>query len=399
MNTNNLTQYRIPFGDPAWYRFRSTGLTDEDSQKFSCPKYEGGIGSSEMPHVQRLMDDWPPCPQEIYHTKVGSLELKDRTNMNMVLGQMLEPFIAILWRIYEGPECNYAAKAREYLFGDAKTRAALTTRDSYNLNGYYVNNKYPYLFSSYDNWARKGTVGLLHGKDGKPMIHKYGFPVECKRVSRKYARTWVNGIPDPHVVQLNQEMICSNSDYGEIAVLYDDNKFEIFPFYRNKEICDSVIESGKMFWNKVMPAREWWALRNKYYMEGKSNEAEHMQALIDSNEPEPLESEAYNEWIRGRVDTIIPTTEGDYDLYEELQIDESCLLYSGMIDGIRTGIQNKIFKLISQTGAEKIDFGAYGYVTYKPDKNGKKSLRKYLTFKPSKELAEEEFKKLNFKLM
>jgi hypothetical protein len=400
MNTTGITQYRVPFGSKEWHNFRTIGINEKEAAELGCKPYEGGIGSSEIAKVCGLLEDYPPCIQQIYHWKVGDEQSTSQANKNTVMGQFMEPAIGIIWKIFDGDQYAWPARFFEYMHGDAKTRQMLTVRKSRNLSGYYVNNKYPYLFSSYDFFAEKGTPGLIKDENGRLKIFKYGFPIECKRIKRAYARTFESGYPEEHSVQVHQEMICSNSDYGEIAALYDDNDFEIIPLIRNEQMCDYIIKWGLEFWNKVLKSREALKLMNKYYELAKLEEAEYQQAIINSNEPEMGKGLASYDYKKAKYkEGIIKIVEGDIDTYFSALSYNLCGKIVGLIEAQQQGYKNQFMQIFETGGYSEINFGSAGKITYEPDKNGKRAMRVPVTSSaPMNPRAEEEFNKLNFEL-
>ena len=395
MNTNNLSIYRIPTEHEAWFKFRTVGITDEDAALFKCESYNGGVGASESAGLLGLQKKYRPCPQEIYAFKAGISSPTQQTNRAMVRGKILEPIAAQIWKLFDGDVDSWTIGIMDYMTGDRETKKQLSVRNCRNLSGYYVNKNYPWLFSSLDYFAEKNTPGLMDGK-----IHPDGFPIEVKTINSYYAKLWEAGVPPAFVCQLNQEMICTNSDYGEIACLFPDEfRFEIFPFYRDDELCARIVHWTEIFWNKVLEARESVKLRDKFFKEGKMNEGEHQQAIIDSNEPEPDDSEAYNEYIREQYKQVIPTIPGDMALFNECTQYLTANMYSDMLESKKVYVKNKLMKLLESSGAAEISFDALGKVTYAADKNGKRTLRVATKIVPPKSQVENEFNKLNFKLI
>jgi hypothetical protein len=394
MNNNNLSKFNIPFASDLWHKFRTVGINEAEAKSLGCQPYAGGVGGSEIGTILGLTKKYRPCTAEIFHYKVGDSVPQQSTNRAMLRGKILEPIVSAIWQLCSGDDDMWVHSFEEYQNGDRETRSRLAVRKARKINAYHVNNQYPWLFSSLDYFAEKGTPGIMDGK-----IHDEGFPVEIKTVNQNYAKLWQDGIPIYHVLQLNQEMICTNSEYGEIAVLFpDDFSFRIFPFYKDQELCDRIIHWSKAFWDKVLESRIALKKRDKFYAEGKSNDAEHMQSIIDSNEPEPDDGEAYNEYIKECYKQVIPSVPGNAQLFDLCLEDEACRLYAGMIEDKRTGIQNQLMKVLETTGAEEISFDSLGKVTYKANKNKVRSLRYDLKMKPSKSKAEEHFQNLVFNL-
>jgi len=377
MNNTNLTQYRVPFGTDLWHKFRTVGINEEESKSLGCKPYSGGIGASEIGALLGLTKNYRPCPAETFHYKVGSLTPTQNANRAMLRGKILEPIVKDVWTLYQGEgDESWVQSMEDYQNGDRATREMLAVRKARKMNAYFVNNDYPWLFSSLDYFAEKGTMGLLPGPGGLPQKFEEGFPVEIKTINQNYARLWLEGVPPYHICQLNQEMICTNSNYGEIAVLFpDDFSFKVFPFYKDEDLCNRIIHWSRKFWDKVIQSRKAKVYMDKYYAQGDINKGEEMQAIIDSNEPEPDDGEAYNEYIREKYKQIIPSTEGSIELYNDTMTYKVCAGINGLLEDKQRYVKNKILKILEATGAEIIDFEALGKITYAANKNGNRTLR------------------------
>jgi hypothetical protein len=70
-----------------------------------------------------------------------------------------------------------------------------------------------------------------------------------------------------------------------------------------------------------------------------------------------------------------------------------------LLDDRQRGIKNQILKLLETTGAQRINFGDMGKITYNEDKNKNRTLLlNTKSIMPLKDRAEQEFNKLNFDL-
>lgn len=395
MNTQNLTIYRIPTESAAWFRFRTTGLLPEDCEKHNCPPYASGIGASEIGNILGLQKKYRPCKAEVYHIKSGGLQDTQQANRAMIRGKMFEPITAQIWKLFDGETESWVQSIMDFMGGNRQLKEQLSVRNCRKVSGYYVNNEFPYLFSSLDYFAEKNTMGM------DKRNHPDGFPVECKTISTNYSKLWLEGVPPSHVAQINQEMMCTNSDYGEIAVLFPDNfEFKIFPFNRDEELCDRIKYWGNDFWQSVLRAREARKEMDAYSIKGNKDKADEMQSIIDSGEPEPDNGEAYEAYMKERYTQIIKSTPGDSDLYDEAMHYKLCSEIAKLLEQDQQGVQNKCLKLLETTGAEEIDFDALGKITYYANKNKVRTLRidGVKSLYPIKQKAEDEFNKIDFNL-
>jgi hypothetical protein len=396
MNATNITRYQIPIANDAWHRFRTIGLTPLDCEQFKCSPYDGGIGASEIGNLLGLTKKYRPCPAEVFHYKVGTAMPSQIANRAMLRGKILEPIVKDIWSLYNGEDDAWVPVMEDYREGDRATRDMLSIRKATKRNAYFVNGDFPWLFSSLDYFAEKNTAGILDGK-----IHTEGFPVEVKTINQNYAKLWEAGCPPYHVCQLNQEMICTNSNYGEIAVLFpDDFSFRIFPFYRDEELCQRIIDYSKEWWGKVLESREAKKQMDKFYQLGQMEKGEEMQAIIDSNEPEPDDGEAYLAYIKERFQPgAIESIEGEIPLYYETLEYKLAAEISGLLDDKQRGIKNRILKILETSGAQKIDFGGMGKITFNADKNGNRTLRvDTKPLMPLQDRADKEYLKIDFNL-
>jgi hypothetical protein len=129
----------------------------------------------------------------------------------------------------------------------------------------------------------------------------------------------------------------------------------------------------------------------------KGNE---MQSIIDSNEPEPDDGEAYQQYIRERYKPgFVEIIEGEVDLYYESMEYKLAASISSLLDDKQRGFKNKILKILETTGSQQINFGDMGRISYLPNKNDDRTLRvDTKPIFPIKEVAENEYAKINFNL-
>jgi hypothetical protein len=277
----------------------------------------------------------------------------------------------------------------------------LSVRKAKKTNAYFVNDDFPWLFSSLDYFAEKGSIGLLPDTNGLPRVHKDGFPVEIKTINKNYASQWLEGVPPYHVCQLNQEMICTNSDYGEIAVLFpDDFSFRVYPFNRDEELCERIIKWSKVFWDKVVIGREAKKKMDLFYANAQVDNGDEMKSIIESNEPEPDDGEAYYDYMKERYqEGYEKSVEGDNATYFESLSYQLCNSIINSLKKKQQGYKNNFIKILGMGGFNQIDFDPYGKITYFENKNGNRTM--LVKTKPLISLdkrSEEEFNKLNLEV-
>ena len=385
-----MEYYRIPTHTNAWHRFRTTGITEEDAVKYSCPSvYEGGIGASEMGTILG-QNKWRPSVMEYFHYKTGTETPKKELNRSMLMGVIHEPIIKDMWMFYDGTEDGWIHNYMKWFEGSDKSQSSV--RKARKVNAYIVNEKYPYLFVSLDYHSEKNTYGISDG-----VIHPNGFPIEIKSINSLYAKTWEGGVPDYHITQVNQQMIVVDAKYCELAILVDGREFKCMPFERNDYMCEQIVNTGEVFWGRVMKARSLLKTYNECIELGELEKAEQVKSYIYSLEPEPDESEGTSEYLRERYKQEIQSTQGSNEQY---LLGKEYNFVNELINSLtekKTGLQNKFLYELDYKGAEQMDFGELGKISFKENKNGLRSLRVGIKEKPTKEQINKQIIKIDFK--
>lgn len=387
----NLIYYRIPLHSPAWHRFRTTGLTDEDCKTYNLPAYEGGIGGSESAIIMG-MSEWRPVAGELYAWKAGVDKPNNIDNRAMRMGRILEPIIKDLWRCWDGTKDGWVDNYNRWEESLPGTREKELIRNASKINAYIVNPKYPFLFVSLDYYAEKGTPNLFDGE-----LAKYGFPVEIKTINGYYAKKWESGVPIYHKIQVQQQMLIMDVDYCELAILKDGRDFDVIPFKRDDTLCERIISIGERFWKKVLIARQAKVEMDRMLVKNDTDGAGEMKSIIDSNEPEPDDSEAYKEYLTERKREDIKQIDGTIQEYRMCQDDQFLKELIKMLEAKRQGIENYLLNRLVKTGAEEMSFGQGGKFTYLKNKKGTYVKQFDVLIQPPQYRLDEEFNKLNFR--
>jgi predicted phage-related endonuclease len=390
MITKNLKFFRIPTGTESWHNFRTIGLNKAEADNFSCEPYEGGIGASEMGTILGL-NKWRPVIQEYYHFKVGTEKPNQIENAAMMMGKILEPVIKDIWSCYDGE--NWIENYSKWVNAESGDRKKFLVRDARKVNAYIVNSSWPYLFVSLDYFAEKNTARILDGG-----IEKEGFPNEIKSLNGHYAEKWLSGVPEYHIAQINQQMLVTNSNYCELSILIDGREFKLYPFTRDDELCERIIKYGDLFWKRVLKGREHAKVMNEYLMKGDLENLEKERSYIDSLEPEPDNSEAYQKYIRERYTKFVQSFKGGLKEVNYAKEYEAVLRFEECIKDKKNGIKNHFLHVLDSNNAEEIDLDALGKITFYENKKEGRTLRINTILKPDKKKIDLEFSKLNFKL-
>jgi hypothetical protein len=318
-----------------------------------------------------------------FYEKIGAIEPRQIDNAKMFFGRYMEDKIAELWEFYDGtPEGwieNYKNKR--------------IIRQCRNVNGMVVNPSYPWLFGSFDRVQNiKGGRNLL---TGNPL--KTEAVLEIKTLSYWSSQMWADGIPVSYLIQIHVYMIILETDYAEIAILKDGNEFTVERYQRDEGLCEKIINISRDFWyNLVVPGKEAQAKKKEAEKAGNIAEVEKCDALIQKYEPEPDQSEAYTEFMSERFLKERETVEGTMALYDLAKKDKVLNGLKGIIDDERTGIKNTFIKSLTLAGAEMVDFGRVGSVTWSERKGAKnRTFNNRIKESPTEEQLMTEFRKLN----
>ncbi|MBN2776801.1 MAG: hypothetical protein JXR36_04120 [Bacteroidales bacterium] len=386
-----LKKMQVPSHSEEWYKFRTTGYGD----------FIGGTGASEIGIVLSL-SHYRPTLMELFHYKVGT-EIPVRTDSErMFHGRNNEAYIGKLWECYDGTTEGYVNNYNKYIEEVKKVNAddfllyqsddindiinyrtdanRFLVRRNIRVPEYLYNTDYPYLFCSLDFQAIDKTpaitnIGNISAGDILPP-----FPIECKTIDKDAARNLDYAFPDMYIAQLNAQMLITESYYGEIAVLSGGNKFDVYGFERNDDICRYILKWNTDFWeNRVLPARELLKLADE-----NPKKKEYYIGQIQPLEPEPDDSPAYRIYLSEKHESIADKVDGDDDMYNTMIKYNEVSKQKKEIEEKETGIKNTITNWFVKNKCDRINFGDSGYIKYFL-KSGGKNKQLYLnSFKPKK---------------
>lgn len=361
---SDLIITRIPHGTEEWHEFRTNG-----------------IGGSEISTVLGL-NPYNTVTRTFYE-KIKAIPPQNFDNQKMFFGRYMEDKIADLWEFYDGSELGW--------IDNFKNNKII--RKCRKINGYVVNPDYPWLFASLDRVQNvSGGINLLTGEKLTTEA-----VLEVKTLSYWSSQQWADGLPVSFLLQVHQYMIILETDYAEIAILKDGNSLQIEKVQRDEGLCEKIIDISKGFWyNRVVPAQKAHAKKVEAEKVGNIGEVEKYDAIIQNLEPEPDTTEAYNQFLSERFLKTRESVEGTMKLYDLAKIDKVLNGLKGLIDDERTGIKNTFVKELTLNGAEMVDFGRLGSVTWDERKGAKsRTFNNRIREKPSEDQLMDEFKKLN----
>lgn len=313
--------------DSKLIRVSTADMTKADWLKFR----ENGIGASEIATVMGL-NQYKSAHQLFYEKVEGAPEQDD--SIAMFMGRYNEDSIADLWQYWENDQLtmmkNYSEKK--------------IVRKCRKINAYLINPDFPHLFVSLDRVINK------NGTDKEQAL-------ELKTISAYSSDQWISGIPPQYIVQLQQQLLVSGLEEGELCILKDGRYMEVYSFSRNQEIINNIIEQSTHFWNNVIEARKLRAQGLPY---------EHLEPEIDN-------IEAYKDFLNERFTATAQKAEPTDDIYftgmEYLKCNED----EKAIKLEKTRLSNIIKAHMGE--ASMIDYGTGGKITWNENKAGNRTLR------------------------
>ncbi len=340
INTNYMKRQAKKVGN-LMYQYIN-GWTEEEWLAYRS----NGIGGSDIASILGLNPY--KCATEVFYEKIGLHESRE-TNMAMFMGNYFEDSVANLWKYWE-------EVPQSILFNHSKKRKV---RDCQRVNAYIHNPKYPQLMASIDRRIVGKQKGIL----------------ECKTISGYASKKWETGIPPMYVCQLQQYLLVTELDYGEMAILKDGRDFQVYPFVADKEIQERIIQASKQFWTKVTAAkpiarqllREYEReIRNEQKITGLENMLRKLEPKADGNP-------AYEQFMKARYKEPTGVREGTEDELEAALQYKKIIEREKQLEAQKQLKKNELISILENT--EQLDFGDKGKVTFKVNKKGSKVLR------------------------
>lgn len=336
----NCQLWPIKTHSPEWHEFRKRG-----------------IGSSEISTVVRA-NDWEILPRWI--EKKAGLRVDDPLNEAMLGGLLAEDGIGIRWKYWDAADyvANYAAKK--------------IIRECIKVTGYITNPKYPLLFTSTDFWAMPDSPML-----STAMISETGFPVECKQINGFYADKWESKIPPGYLFQINQEMLVTEVDYAEIAILKDGREFNVYPIEKSQNLCEIILQESEKIWPMVLKARQM-----RIEMDSAAPQRrEKIRAELDSMLPLPDENPIYSNFYSEKYMKVKDNAEMSQVAFEHAMKREKVNVVSKLIEKQLEYHENMIKREFSLQGSEYFDAPGAGKLRYYMKSGGKNNTLEWRSFK------------------
>jgi putative phage-type endonuclease len=330
----HLVRHLIETHSPEWYEFRANG-----------------VGSSEIGTVLGLNQ----------YQLAGSLFLEK-------IGYR-KPF--------EGNVATYWGTVNEQQVADGWERLDPNNPDSLNTNlkngtkyrtchkvkGYIGNPQYPWMFTSPDRIANKGQFSPFTGE-----VIEEEFIVECKTAIGFVLKKWEDGVPPTYIAQVQQQMMMTELNYSEIAILGDGRNLEIFPVLPSEYMQETIAHETEVFWNVCLQGK---VLMDEYNSSKSEEEKTLIMDKIHDIFPRPKEGqeELYKEFLNKKYVEDQVIIKGDEDVLsacmEMNQLEEVSKNVKNMIEGRK----NIVREFMAEH--DTIEFDLYpGRVTWKTNKRG-----------------------------
>lgn len=312
-----------------------------------------GIGASEIGAVMGLSQY--KSGLELFHEKASSIIKYTPENMAMFMGHEMEDLIAKMWSYWD---IDSDTMIQNY-------RQGKIVRKMQKVNAYVQNPKYPWLFVSLD---RKINKHIWKGESrGEGAL-------ELKTISQFEARKWEAEIPPQYLLQVMQQMIVCEFEYGEIAILQDGRKLDILPLELTKNIANQIIEESYQFWEKVKLGRKLYTQKFEAQRNFNQRLAEEIQAQIYEVEPPADDSIGFEEYMREtyKISNDFGRTGNEIELDYAKKHKEGKEIIKKYEKNVREA-QNYLMNEMREV--ECLDFGKNGKVYWKTDKRGVRTFR------------------------
>lgn len=198
-------------------------------------------------------------------------------NIAKFMGHYHEDALADLWQYWGGTLESMIANYR----------AGKIIRKCRRINAYVANPKYPWLFVSLDRIANKTET---RGEGA----------LELKTISGYEAKKWINNIPEYHILQLQTQILVCEFDWGEIVAMRDGRQVDVWEFKVNADIATQIVTKTFDFWQRVEQGRALLTQKYEATLNFNTRLANDLQAELESLEPEPDGTEAYESFLKDR---------------------------------------------------------------------------------------------------
>jgi len=240
------------------------------------------VGSSEI--AMAMGKSNYKSKMRLYHNKIGSFPDLFTGNVYTYNGIMMEPVVADLWSHWEpGMEAEYWA---EYLKNKDRPEAEKERRRKFLPCGYYmVNEKYPDISVSIDRFIPKGEFSYFNGVKFEEQS-----PLELKTANIFTAKKFVNDIPLQYYVQIQSQLLVSEADEGEFALLKGGLELQVSPVKYDETVCAYMLKDCQDMMQRIRMGST-----GMKHLQTSPNKA---WTIINAFEPEPDGSMDCSKFLR-----------------------------------------------------------------------------------------------------
>lgn len=363
-NQDTWIKYVVPVHTPEWYQFRTTGTE----------YYEGGIGASEISKFIGR-NKYAPVAPEVYYQKIGMMSISRVYNEAIHWGIVMEKHIKDVWQ-YEDFDKRDGGWAKNYGMFQETGDLSYKIRDQKDAGYYLVNKKYPWLFASLDGVIPPNTKMVRPDGKGFADLHtpKHA-PLEIKAMASYSLRQWDGNMDPGYIAQVHQQMLITESPYGEIGVLEDGRKLTIFPVYFNEELGDQILRVSYRVWHQmVLPGRELWRQYKEHASAGRRAKCEEIFSIMQSMEPEVTAGEAYEDFLKKEIKDPGARTQGSIKHYQLARKFKKVKALIKILEDEASLIQNTLLNEMRLKNIGQLDLGKDSRVSYSK-KSGRFSVK------------------------
>lgn len=243
------------------------------------------------------------CPSRLFHHLIGNHNFF-RISESTAAGHALEPIIADRFMAYdpddeEGSLWNWqnGTKLRKIKKADF----------------FVTNPEFPWLFASLDYVPVGKVFSPFTGEKYAPLT-----PIENKTTTWGFYKEWENGITYPYLLQIQQQMLLTNTKVAVFNVLIDGTRYKVMEVERDDMLCERIVQETKKFADIVKVGKMAWE-----GMQAAKDEKEYQdfETILQSVEPDPIgipdDVTLQRELSPIDNDLSIPATEEDESLMRE----------------------------------------------------------------------------------
>jgi putative phage-type endonuclease len=301
-------------------------------------KRQDGIGGSDISSILGL--NYRFSAIELFYQKCGFTQANNDQNEAIFWGTNNENNVLDIAQYYDIDTGGYIDNF------ETGNKLRRITKMQYMVR----NPKYPWLLANLD-----GAVNF------RARSFKMDGPAEAKTISRQTAEMWQAKIPPYHISQINTYCIVCEpmmlTDSAHIFYLEDGRIFRGYRIPVIESLKEQILTRSEIFWRSILKGREIMAdikdndLRLKYLAE---------------IEPAPDSTESYSKFLSElfQLKSAFIRVDGtDEDAI-------NAIAYKKIHNEIKSleeqkqEFKNKIYKTLHDKGANVIDFGAGGKVSY-----------------------------------